>query len=93
MASMLTRGHGLLYPDQTLLESYAKQEASDLYRCLYFKTHPNTEVEAVVVSVRQNGVIVFVPRYGFKGPVYLRVCAHSCLITRGRVSVGVRCSL
>ena len=52
------------------------QDASSIYRCLYFKTHPDTEVEAVVVSIRQNGFIAFVPRYGFKGPVYLSVCAH-----------------
>ncbi|XP_028112289.1 exosome complex exonuclease RRP44 homolog A-like [Camellia sinensis] len=37
---------------------------------IYFRKRP-TDTEARIVKVRSNGFIVFVPKYGVEGPVYL----------------------
>uniref|UniRef100_A0A3Q1ECR6 DIS3-like exonuclease 1 n=1 Tax=Acanthochromis polyacanthus TaxID=80966 RepID=A0A3Q1ECR6_9TELE len=48
-----------------------------LFQCLYFKekdpqTDPRCVANAVIYAIRDNGVLVFIPEYGVKGPVYLR---------------------
>uniref|UniRef100_A0A1A8J1S1 DIS3-like exonuclease 1 n=1 Tax=Nothobranchius kuhntae TaxID=321403 RepID=A0A1A8J1S1_NOTKU len=48
-----------------------------LFQCLFFKerdpeTDPRCVAGAVIYSIRDNGVLVFVPEYGVKGPVYLK---------------------
>jgi len=49
-----------------------------LFLSLYFKN--NTEVtQAVVIDLRQNGLIVYVPKFDMKGPLYLadrNNCVH-----------------
>ncbi|XP_008291591.1 DIS3-like exonuclease 1 [Stegastes partitus] len=55
----------------------AQNLSTALFQCLYFKekdpqTDPRCVADAVVYAIRDNGVLVFVPEYGLKGPVYLR---------------------
>lgn len=55
---------------------YAQRESQELFQCLYFRGRGTDEenciVDAVIYQLRVNGVFVFVPRYGTKGPVYLK---------------------
>ncbi|XP_072235996.1 DIS3-like exonuclease 1 [Leuresthes tenuis] len=55
----------------------AQNLSTGLFQCLYFKerdpqTDPRCVADAVVYSIRDNGVLVFVPEYGVKGPVYVK---------------------
>ncbi|XP_042370587.1 DIS3-like exonuclease 1 [Plectropomus leopardus] len=55
----------------------AQKLSTELFQCLYFKERdPQTDqrcvADAVIYSIRDNGVLVFVPEYGVKGPVYLK---------------------
>ncbi|XP_068605162.1 DIS3-like exonuclease 1 [Brachionichthys hirsutus] len=55
----------------------AQKLSTTLFQCLYFKERdPQTDqrcvADAVIYSIRNNGVLVFVPEYGVKGPVYLK---------------------
>nr|XP_046252817.1 DIS3-like exonuclease 1 isoform X2 [Scatophagus argus] len=55
----------------------AQKLSTALFQCLYFKERdPQTDercvADAVIYSMRNNGVLVFVPEYGVKGPVYLK---------------------
>ncbi|KAL4227599.1 DIS3 mitotic control [Mactra antiquata] len=55
---------------------YAQRESQELFQCLYFRGRgtedENCIVDAVIFQLRDNGVFTFIPRYGIKGPVYLR---------------------
>lgn len=48
----------------------AGRASVELYTLVFFRTRPSLE-EARVVGVRSNGLVVFVPKYGIEGPVYL----------------------
>ncbi|CAB1422139.1 unnamed protein product [Pleuronectes platessa] len=55
----------------------AQKLSTELFQCLYFKERdPQTDqrcvADAVIYSIRDNGVLVFVSEYGVKGPVYLK---------------------
>ncbi|KAM6950358.1 LOW QUALITY PROTEIN: DIS3-like exonuclease 1 [Lycodopsis pacificus] len=55
----------------------AQKSSTELFQCLYFKDRdPQSDrrcvADAVIYSIRDNGVLVFVPEYGVKGPVYMR---------------------
>ncbi|XP_028812152.1 DIS3-like exonuclease 1 [Denticeps clupeoides] len=55
----------------------AQKQSTELFQCLYFKdkdpvTDERCVADAVVYSIRANGMLVFVPRYGLKGAVYLK---------------------
>ncbi|XP_061571365.1 DIS3-like exonuclease 1 [Cololabis saira] len=55
----------------------AQNLSTGLFQCLFFKdrdpqTDPRCLADAIIYAVRDNGVLVFVPEYGVKGPVYLR---------------------
>ncbi|XP_070686675.1 DIS3-like exonuclease 1 [Pempheris klunzingeri] len=55
----------------------AQKLSTELFQCLFFKERdPQTDqrcvADAVIYSIRDNGVLVFVPEYGVKGPVYLK---------------------
>ncbi|OQR90833.1 DIS3-like exonuclease 1 [Achlya hypogyna] len=43
----------------------------ELFLALYFQSH-STTVTAVVTAVKQNGLLVFVPQFDVRGPVYLK---------------------
>ncbi|XP_062845644.1 DIS3-like exonuclease 1 [Trichomycterus rosablanca] len=56
---------------------HAQKQSVELFQCLYFRDKdPLTDelcvADAVIYSIRANGVLVFVPRYGLKGAVYLK---------------------
>lgn len=48
----------------------AGRASVDLHTLIFFKGRP-TAADARIVRVRSNGFIVFVPKYGIEGPVYL----------------------
>jgi len=48
----------------------SSMECQRLFLSLFFKTNVDI-VPAVVLSLRQNGMIVYVPKYDMKGPLYL----------------------
>uniref|UniRef100_H3CGP2 DIS3-like exonuclease 1 n=1 Tax=Tetraodon nigroviridis TaxID=99883 RepID=H3CGP2_TETNG len=55
----------------------AQKLSTVLFQCLYFKeqdpqTDPRCTADAVIYSIKNDGVLVFVPEYGVKGPVYLK---------------------
>ncbi|ESO87500.1 hypothetical protein LOTGIDRAFT_127673 [Lottia gigantea] len=54
----------------------AQRDSQELFQSLYFKDKkPSDEqciVNAVIFQLRINGFLVYIPRYGIKGPVYLR---------------------
>ncbi|XP_028297903.1 DIS3-like exonuclease 1 [Gouania willdenowi] len=48
-----------------------------LFQCLYFKDKdpdkdPRCVADGIIYAIRDNGVLVFVPEYGLKAPVYLK---------------------
>ena len=53
----------------------AQRDSQVLFQSLYFRDRPLSDprcvVDAVIFSLRDNGVLVYVPQYGLKGPVYL----------------------
>lgn len=48
----------------------AGRASVELHTVIFFKKRP-TDEEARIVKIRSNGFIVFVPKYGIEGPVYL----------------------
>ncbi|KAI9165948.1 hypothetical protein LWI28_023382 [Acer negundo] len=48
----------------------ASRASVELHTLIYFKKRP-TDTEARIVKIRSNGFIVFVPKFGIEGPVYL----------------------
>ena len=53
----------------------AQRDSQILFQTLYFKDRPLSDprcvVDAVIFSLRDNGVLVYIPQYAIKGPVYL----------------------
>uniref|UniRef100_A0A3Q2Q5J1 DIS3-like exonuclease 1 n=1 Tax=Fundulus heteroclitus TaxID=8078 RepID=A0A3Q2Q5J1_FUNHE len=55
----------------------AQKLSVGLFQCLFFKerdpaTDPRCVADGVIYAIRDNGVLVFIPEYGVKGPVYMR---------------------
>ncbi|KAM5292142.1 DIS3-like exonuclease 1 isoform 2-T2 [Ctenodactylus gundi] len=55
----------------------AQKLSTELFQCMYFKDKdPETEerctADGVIYSIRTNGVLVFIPRFGIKGAAYLK---------------------
>ncbi|KAL5754250.1 hypothetical protein ACOSP7_022470 [Xanthoceras sorbifolium] len=48
----------------------ASRASVELHTLIYFRKRP-TDTEARIVKIRSNGFIVFVPKFGIEGPVYL----------------------
>ena len=46
-------------------------DSQKLFLSLYFQTHMDV-TEGVIVGLRQNGFLLYVPKYDLKGPVYVR---------------------
>lgn len=49
----------------------AARDCDELFLALYFSSHTLT-VPAVITSLKQNGFIVYVPKYDIRAPVYIR---------------------
>ncbi|XP_064191621.1 DIS3-like exonuclease 1 [Anguilla rostrata] len=63
--------------DKNRAAQQAQKQSTELFQCLYFKDKDPDKDErcvanAVVYAVRANGLLVFIPQYGVKGPVYLK---------------------
>jgi exosome complex exonuclease DIS3/RRP44 len=48
----------------------ASRASVELHTLIYFRTRP-TDTEARIVKIKANGFIVFVPKFGIEGPIYL----------------------
>lgn len=48
----------------------ASRASVELHTLIYFKKRP-TDTEGRIVKIKSNGFIVFVPKFGIEGPVYL----------------------
>ncbi|XP_039134558.1 exosome complex exonuclease RRP44 homolog A [Dioscorea cayenensis subsp. rotundata] len=48
----------------------ASRASVELHTLIFFRKRP-TDTEARIVKIRSNGFIVFVPKFGIEGPVYL----------------------
>ncbi|KAK9129204.1 hypothetical protein Sjap_009691 [Stephania japonica] len=48
----------------------ASRASIELHTLIFFRKRP-TDTEARIVKIRANGFIVFVPKFGIEGPVYL----------------------
>ncbi|OXB68986.1 hypothetical protein ASZ78_003455 [Callipepla squamata] len=56
---------------------HAQKQSTELFQCMYFKDKtPETDerciADGVIYSIRTNGVLLFVPRYGIKGAAYVK---------------------
>ncbi|KAL7980201.1 hypothetical protein Chor_001469 [Crotalus horridus] len=56
---------------------HAQKQSTGLFQCMYFSDksparEEQCSADGVIYSIRTNGVLVFVPRYGIKGAAYLR---------------------
>ncbi|RMX68332.1 hypothetical protein DD238_004452 [Peronospora effusa] len=58
-----------------------------LFLALYFSSH-TAKVPAIITALKQNGMIVYVPRYDFRAPVYLR--DKSGVVQMDPLMLGVR---
>ncbi|XP_059953129.1 DIS3-like exonuclease 1 isoform X5 [Mesoplodon densirostris] len=56
---------------------HSQKQSTELFQCMYFKDKdPETEErcisDGVIYSIRTNGVLVFIPRFGIKSAAYLK---------------------
>ncbi|ELW62387.1 DIS3-like exonuclease 1 [Tupaia chinensis] len=56
---------------------HSQKQSTELFQCMYFKDKdPDSDErcvsDGVIYSVRTNGVLVFIPRFGIKGAAYLK---------------------
>ncbi|XP_066512745.1 DIS3-like exonuclease 1 [Hoplias malabaricus] len=56
---------------------HAQKQSIELFQCLYFRdkdplTDERCVADAIIYSIRANGILVFLPQYGLKGAVYLK---------------------
>ncbi|KAM4748024.1 DIS3-like exonuclease 1 [Rhinophrynus dorsalis] len=56
---------------------HCQKQSTELFQCMFFKDKdpeydPHCICDAIVYSIRANGVLLFIPRYGIKGPAYLK---------------------
>lgn len=53
------------------LAKHSAYECQSLFLSLYFREHAD-KTQAVVTNLRENGFLVYVPKYDINGPVYIR---------------------
>ncbi|XP_070276569.1 DIS3-like exonuclease 1 isoform X3 [Myotis yumanensis] len=56
---------------------HSQKQSTELFQCMYFKDKDQEMEErciadGVIYSIRTNGVLVFIPRFGIKGAAYLK---------------------
>ncbi|XP_053450314.1 DIS3-like exonuclease 1 isoform X2 [Nycticebus coucang] len=56
---------------------HSQKQSTELFQCMYFKdkdleTDERCISDGVIYSIRTNGVLVFIPRFGIKGAAYLK---------------------
>ncbi|XP_030915567.1 DIS3-like exonuclease 1 isoform X2 [Geospiza fortis] len=55
----------------------AQKQSTELFQCMYFRdrsaeSDERCVADGIIYSIRTNGVLVFVPRYGIKGAAYMK---------------------
>ncbi|KAM4036792.1 DIS3-like exonuclease 1 isoform 1-T1 [Anomaloglossus baeobatrachus] len=56
---------------------HCQKQSTELFQCMFFRDKdPENDqrciCDAIIYSIRTNGVLLFIPRYGIKGPAYLK---------------------
>ncbi|XP_062922310.1 DIS3-like exonuclease 1 isoform X2 [Mobula hypostoma] len=56
---------------------HVQKQSVELFQCMYFKDKDPTcdercIADGIIYSIRANGVLIFVPKYGIKAPAYLK---------------------
>ncbi|XP_075714430.1 DIS3-like exonuclease 1 isoform X1 [Rhinoderma darwinii] len=56
---------------------HCQKQSTELFQCMFFRDKdPESDqrciCDAIIYSIRTNGVLLFIPRYGVKGPAYLK---------------------
>ncbi|XP_030044699.1 DIS3-like exonuclease 1 [Microcaecilia unicolor] len=56
---------------------HSQKQSTELFQCMYFRDkNPESDercvTDAIIYSLRTNGALLFLPRYGIKGAAYLR---------------------
>ncbi|XP_049469737.1 DIS3-like exonuclease 1 isoform X2 [Panthera uncia] len=56
---------------------HSQKQSTELFQCMYFKDKDPEDEErcisdGVIYSIRTNGVLLFIPRFGIKGAAYLK---------------------
>ncbi|XP_040270225.1 DIS3-like exonuclease 1 isoform X1 [Bufo bufo] len=56
---------------------HCQKQSTELFQCMFFRDKdPESDqrciCDAIIYSIRTNGVLLFIPRYGIKGPAYLK---------------------
>lgn len=56
---------------------HCQKQSTELFQCMFFRDKdPESDQrcvsDAIIYSIRTNGVLLFIPRYGIKGPAYLK---------------------
>lgn len=56
---------------------YCQKQSTELFQCMFFKDKnpekdPQCTCDAIIYSIRTNGVLLFIPRYGIKGAAYVK---------------------
>ncbi|TDH73525.1 uncharacterized protein CCR75_007034 [Bremia lactucae] len=64
----------------------AARACDELFLALYFSTH-TVKVPAIITALKENGFIVFVPKYDIRAPVYLR--DKNCVVQMNPLILGV----
>lgn len=49
-----------------------QRDSTELFEVLYFREHTSVVEDSVIFSFKQNGFLVYIPKFGLKSPVYLR---------------------
>jgi RNB domain len=52
------------------LAKHSSYECQSLFLSLYFKDHSDI-AQAIVTNLRENGMLVYVPKFDFKGPIFI----------------------
>jgi hypothetical protein len=55
---------------QNRISKLSSMQCQQLFLSLYFRQNIE-ETEAIVIGLRQNGLIVYIPKFDFKGPIFL----------------------
>ncbi|XP_063781647.1 DIS3-like exonuclease 1 isoform X2 [Pseudophryne corroboree] len=56
---------------------HCQKQSTELFQCMFFRdkdpeSNERCICDAIIYSIRTNGVLLFIPRYGIKGAAYLR---------------------
>ncbi|EFC50676.1 exosome complex exonuclease RRP44 [Naegleria gruberi] len=53
------------------MSQYAQRSSVELYTNVYFNSNPITSERAYITQMKSNGIVVFIPRFGFEHVIFL----------------------